>query len=530
MCIRDSNMAQLGQVFKNLSVDLSLEELGALFNEIDRDKSRTVDIDELTLFITSNLDNCSALAASAVLNIRSTRKLSIADLKSTFQNMPSNFRTSFTRALHKKGLCRPSSALIPKVDNTQTYPDIIYGNIQFGNKDQSVYNVELSKKNCVFIELKLDQATGIPIPDETQIPRNKILMREVYISFFDSLSQQFIGNSCRVQATWDPAFEDRWYFNQRVQQFENCIYIKKKDYDIKKDESLQVCFEFIIHQLSTKKQNNQVLYDIEMSCCYGLVSLQSLLTNQYKQISLNGGEPIKTITINEKDIRTKRSGFRVVVKALSSKITSQLKVERNIKLDKKILDQLAIMPNLIVMNKQALPILKFYREYIGFMSIQNGVINTKLHQNIIIKTFSWIYDCPEVYKEVFRFWNNCIQQKCQKIDEFYQCFEFLVNHFNIMLNHNKFKFAVSDPTASTYCNGVINGDRQRLLSDALDDCKNFLNLSDKTKSLSQKLQIGDNPKPFLLNELIEDENEDIQMFDNYLKKKKGEEVLTQKIQ
>ena len=53
----------------NLDIDLSSEELEALFNEIDVDKSNTIDIDELIYFMTKNQEQISPLAASALMNV-----------------------------------------------------------------------------------------------------------------------------------------------------------------------------------------------------------------------------------------------------------------------------------------------------------------------------------------------------------------------------------------------------------------------------------------------------------------------------
>ena len=73
------------------------------------DNSGKVDIDEIIFFITKNSENTKGLASAAVLNICSSRKLTLSDLRSAFSGMPSNFRTSFTRANLIKGYNLPSS-------------------------------------------------------------------------------------------------------------------------------------------------------------------------------------------------------------------------------------------------------------------------------------------------------------------------------------------------------------------------------------------------------------------------------------
>ena len=53
----------------------------------------------------------SGLASAAVLNIRSSRKLTISDLKNVFAGMPSNFRSCFMRNILQKGLNHPGCIL-----------------------------------------------------------------------------------------------------------------------------------------------------------------------------------------------------------------------------------------------------------------------------------------------------------------------------------------------------------------------------------------------------------------------------------
>lgn len=53
-----------------MDIDLQTNELEALFNEIDFDKSNSIDIDELIFFMTKNQNTVSPLAASALMNVK----------------------------------------------------------------------------------------------------------------------------------------------------------------------------------------------------------------------------------------------------------------------------------------------------------------------------------------------------------------------------------------------------------------------------------------------------------------------------
>lgn len=86
----------------NLGLSLNEDELQALFNEIDINKSQSIDIDELVYFLSKNqTGSISQKAASAVLNLQGANKLSMFDMKEVFKNMPSNFTLSFFRNANK---------------------------------------------------------------------------------------------------------------------------------------------------------------------------------------------------------------------------------------------------------------------------------------------------------------------------------------------------------------------------------------------------------------------------------------------
>ena len=78
-------------------VNLTQEQSQALFNEVDYDKSNSIDIDELIYFMNKNQQGISELASQALMNalfilqIRCNRKMNITDLKDLFKTLPSNF-------------------------------------------------------------------------------------------------------------------------------------------------------------------------------------------------------------------------------------------------------------------------------------------------------------------------------------------------------------------------------------------------------------------------------------------------------
>lgn len=112
--------------------------MASLFYEIDVDRSGSIDIDELTSYILGESSNLSTIAQASILNIKSSRKLTLTDLRSAFRNMPINFKTSFLRKRMKKGLNLPSSTLKPRLDNSGVYPDIIYSKDSIYSKQKNI--------------------------------------------------------------------------------------------------------------------------------------------------------------------------------------------------------------------------------------------------------------------------------------------------------------------------------------------------------------------------------------------------------
>jgi len=60
------------------------------------------------------------------------------------------------------------------------------------------------------MELQFKVSTGIPLPDEASFPRDSIVKRVAYVSFYDANKSAFVGNTCRLVASWTPEYEDRW--------------------------------------------------------------------------------------------------------------------------------------------------------------------------------------------------------------------------------------------------------------------------------------------------------------------------------
>jgi len=215
---RELTPDQLRQALINLGIDLKNDEFSALIQEIDTDKSGTIDIDEFIGFITSPPEGkaYSSEVDAAILNIKKANKLSLLDILHSFRNMPSNFIYSFTRDLMRKLENLPSSTLKPRVNSSgvvyvDVKPNIHTGSQAFTRKKKGTDIDAFSIKpipSSLASEIKLVLATGIPIPSERNVNRaTSIIGREVRVCLFNKTTNKFIGNIERIPADWRPEYE-----------------------------------------------------------------------------------------------------------------------------------------------------------------------------------------------------------------------------------------------------------------------------------------------------------------------------------
>lgn len=155
----------------------------------------------------------SGKAAAAVMNIKGARRMSLHDLKDIFESMPKNFINSFVRNLNKSLISLPSSCLKPKLDSSGFfYQDLNYVEASNFNIKASVLDRQNVQNNLCF-EIRLLEATGIPIPDESKVQKNQFLKREVALILYDRKKREFISNAAYVNANWRAEYEDRWIFD-----------------------------------------------------------------------------------------------------------------------------------------------------------------------------------------------------------------------------------------------------------------------------------------------------------------------------
>ncbi|OMJ92805.1 hypothetical protein SteCoe_4345 [Stentor coeruleus] len=393
---------QLLGVLKSTKADVTQEELNHLLSYVDSDKNGKIDIDEFVLLMSGASPEVFAdpRASSIMFNIRKSRKISPMDFFKMFQNMPSHFLPSFISEQHKMKRILPSSDIVPTLDPSGLHFRDVNPIATKSKVDSLTYLKQNLCSNGGYINLIM--ASGISIPDGSIVQRACILKRFARITHWSSLTQKFIGNSIFIEANWREQLEDRWTFEIPTDKDFN-VFVSRigNEMDVSK---IFLIFEFIIVFC---KDN----LPIEMSCGFAKIDYRELMMRTSHKISIHGGTPDNEQNINPDDIRTFRSGWRHALKMTGLlKITSQ--VEFNIKLPIKctILEQGAIesLPEISVMNKQGLGIVRLYREYLAELFSRNAGKNFTLPNiaDSFLTHFPKVLDCPDTWMQIVAYWNS----------------------------------------------------------------------------------------------------------------------------
>ena len=149
---------------------------------------------------------------NAILLIKNSRRLTTIDFLQAFANMPGCFEKSFIRELHKVRKHFPSSGFQPKFNNiTLDYNDIRPLISKEGVPLPYLRNTPPWTAGVISLTI----ATGVPIPDQSKVPSDYFMSRTVKVCMCKEKGGrlEYIGNTCFLEASWKPQFEDQWNFN-----------------------------------------------------------------------------------------------------------------------------------------------------------------------------------------------------------------------------------------------------------------------------------------------------------------------------
>lgn len=361
---------------EKLKCNLSDDEFMELVDKTDCNYDGLIDIEEFVNLLDMNPENAINLGnnnnkenltnehlSKTLRQINAKRKINPMQFLSIFNGLPMNFIPSFIKEEQKLLKLLPSAALIPATDETGIlYKDILPDSAlpttpskspkSFTNTGTNLYpnsnahnnNIQgigmqtgSSSKNSVFnlnnsgnirlrpistqinTKISFDKATGVSIPDEKMLDRQKnIVGRIVKITFYDEIKNSFFGNSIQIEATWKKEYEDRWYFDEDRKSFNNNILIRYNDDNEKR--KIYVIFEFVI----TMMKEGIIT---ETSCGWCSCDIKNLYKPAEIKLPIYGGTPFKQEMINRTDVRTKRSGWAKFTQIFSGQIKSELPIK-----------------------------------------------------------------------------------------------------------------------------------------------------------------------------------------------------------
>eukprot|EP00359_Climacostomum_virens_P006996 CAMPEP_0204901686 /NCGR_PEP_ID=MMETSP1397-20131031/3221_1 /ASSEMBLY_ACC=CAM_ASM_000891 /TAXON_ID=49980 /ORGANISM="Climacostomum Climacostomum virens, Strain Stock W-24" /LENGTH=2959 /DNA_ID=CAMNT_0052070073 /DNA_START=53 /DNA_END=8932 /DNA_ORIENTATION=+ len=446
--------AQVGAVLRDMGITLSEEEFRAIIAAADANQDGQIDIDEFMALMTSDGALIDPVAASAAFNIRRSRKLSPMDFMKMFSNMPEHFIPSFIAEgyLMKRNL--PSLGLIPQLDSTGArFKDVC--SIASPNKA----NIPtFLKQNPIQVGglLCLKLATGVSIPDSTSIDRNSIVARLCRMSLFDSVKQEFVSNSCQIEARWRPDLEDRWNFEMPGNDAtSDMIFRVGPTADL---ERLRLILEFV---LVIKKER-----PMEMSCGFASLPLNRLDKLRTFKLPIEGGSPISPQQIKAHDIRTYRTGWRAAIAATGlSTVRQEI---QGIFVDWRRFTfaetaQLESMPDICVLNKLGLQIVQVARDYCAKLLASSGVSVPQMCDTIFTQ-FATMVDCWDIWSSLMQFWSSPEFYRVAGADRSEEANEVqlkaLINRLYIVMHSNEFELEEVAPYRTSY--GMIASNREDL--------------------------------------------------------------------
>lgn len=481
---------QLFDILRSTKADITHEELVYLISYADANHDGKIDIDEFMLLMTNASPEVFAdpKASAVMFNIRKSRKMSPLDFFKMFQGMPQHFLPSFISESHKLKKNLQSSDIVPTLDSTGLlFKDVIPIAAQ-SKLNSLTYLKQNPVKAGGYITLEL--ASGISIPDSSIVQRNCILKRFVRVTHWNSLTQKFLGNSIHLEAQWRENLEDRWVFELPSDKECNIIAVKVgPDQDIMK---IFLVFEFVI---VFSKENNP----IEMSCGFSKVMYNELVSKTAHKIPISGGTPDNEQAINPNDIRTFRTGWRHALKMTGlSKVGSflQFSIKLSVKCTPIEIGSLEAMPEVSVMNKKGLTIVRLYREYLAQL-ISKGSGKTFALPNVadsFLTQFPKVLDCPDTWNQLLNYWNSAefsnLLSRDRNDSNYLAHLQGMVNRLYSVMHTEDFALDNHQPTKFSF---GIPMDKSDLYSKRVDLITKALKNIQDNKSVSHK--------PFDINEI-----------------------------
>ena len=520
---------QIKYLIKNkIGCNLTDAELDEILDKVDIKQENEIDIIEF-VYLLDNINSTqnNKLIESDMnqnqnkelipimnlnLNLNMHRKIRPKDFMSLYSDLPISFIPSFIREEQQKNNLLSSSCLKPLTKDDITYEDILPNEtlIYSDKKEQNIYQGIVTYKKLKEVDPKInckiyfdDYASGVSSPDESFFEKEnskfKVVGRLLKIALFDKVNNIFKGNAISIDCIYKKEYQDRWYFEDDNNKFNNNIIIRYNENDLK---AIDVIFEFV---LVVQKKIEQNIYTVEVSCGWCGIPLENLQISRKEKLKIYGGSPLKAAKISETDIRKKRTGFIPKLATLFegpilSECPIRVKTFKDLTNDEK--KYINYLPSLILCHSLAMNMISIYRQLLGefILNHKDYLLKCIKDEYDLANMFCKIADVPDAFRVMNEIWKEIIidgSSSAQKNDEVFirESFKIYVQKINNILYAEKFKYNPLDPTELPRGDIKLMQDRDILLNSALR-----AGLDKKFNKLEYKME-DCSYKPFTMDEI-----------------------------
>lgn len=224
--------AQITFIFERAGTKATQLEVEEFFKYCDVNEHKEIIVPSfinLVVYGPKEFNSTQDFLASGLVKLRSALQTNVVEQFKTLEHMPQHFIISFSEEEYLASPSRlPTGVLKPVLSDSKTY----YSNLLPPVQAQEMNSYSRYKKyiklnrHCHTYEIKLEKATGVPIPDNTIVSYNEIVGREIRIGIFDIKKNSFVGNIQNLECMWKFGYEDRLYFDKYNIEKEDIVIVR----------------------------------------------------------------------------------------------------------------------------------------------------------------------------------------------------------------------------------------------------------------------------------------------------------------
>lgn len=414
---------------KEMGAECQLEDIIELMSEIDVDKDGQLDIDEFLslLSLGDRVHFQSEQSQNTFLKIKKARRVDPLDFLKCFKNMPSNFAPSFVEeqwVQHRRHL--PSSVFKAQVDPcTMLWKDVLplkSEDMPSGAANKGHKPLFLPIESIIGCSISLQDAQGVPLPQVSDggFSDGDIVKRAIRIAIDripkHGTRREFVHNAVQVPAMWRKEDEDIWSFDSSEKGLSTVLFRSTKQDNLDNCQA-RLLFELVVYVKSNNNKNNKARVT-EMSCGWCELPVEELARGFTHKLTIHGGSPSAEVEIKDADLRTNRTGFKLVAKVFNNKVEKRLQVEVKplAKLPQEVKSHLELMPSTCLVHRSMLYFASGFMNYKAERLLRETAAGAfrKPPGDVVLSAFPTIFDSPDIFEELVLIWGEDIQPMIDK--------------------------------------------------------------------------------------------------------------------